>query len=144
MRQYTIDLFKRIEAYWFAVAGVFAIAVFVNALLTPGTVENPAGLAGLSAGMLAMSAAAIVIAEAAYAQQLALRRMPGLFLGLVTLAGAYLWTAAEAGAHPADPAFSGLIGSIWIMCAVITLGFAVFLLLTKSGGRRGPPGPIGS
>ncbi len=128
---------RRIEAYWYTIAGIFTAFVFLNALLTEGTEENPSGIAGWSAGMLAMSVAAIVIVEATYSGSISVKRWPGVFLGLVAMASAYLWVAGEAEVHPADPELFLFTGMFWLTCALL----AVVVLVFGLGNRRGPKDP---
>ncbi len=131
------DWLRRIDVYWYTIAGIFAVIVFLNALLTDGTEESPSGVAGWSAGMLAMSVAAIVIVEAAYSGSIAVKRWPGVFLGVVAMASAYLWVAAESEVHPANPGlFAGTIG-FWLTCALL----AIVVLVFRLGARRGPKDP---
>ena len=131
------DWLRRIEVYWYTIAGIFAVLVFLNALLTKGTEENPSGVAGWSAGMLAMSVAAIVIVEAAYSGSGSISRWPGVFLGVVAMASAYLWVADAAKVHPASLELFLFTGLFWLTCALL----AIMVLLFRLGARRGPKDP---
>ena len=125
------NLLKWLREYWYVVTGTFAIVVFLGALTTDPTEKDPSGEAGFFAAMLALCAAAIFIAETANAKSTSIRRAPGIFLGIVTLASAYLWIAAEAGVHPANPVLFGQIGFIWLLCAILAVLIAMMLLFIR-------------
>ena len=97
---------------WFSVErlhwimAVVASAAFADSLLTPPTIENPTSDAGLVAPVIALCTAAIVFAQAMNPRGLRIQRTPGIFIGVGSMASAYLWMAAEAETHPTDPASS--------------------------------------
>ena len=83
-----MNFVRVLEWYWYAVSAVLAVIIFLNAILTvPKKPGAPTGMKGWTAAMLSMCAAAIVIAEAAYSRQIAVRRWPGVFLGVIALLG---------------------------------------------------------
>ena len=125
-------LLQWLRGYWYVVCGCFAGLVFLNAMLTHGSHENPAAVAGWSAAMLAMCVGAIALAEAAYRQGQPVRRAPGVFLGVVAIAGAYLWIADEVGVHPADPMLFGAVGVLWIAVAVFAFAVSMILLIARN------------
>ena len=124
-------LIQWIREYWYAITTTFAVIVFLAALFSEPTEKDPSGGAGFYAAMLAMCAAAIFIAEAAYAKDAPVRRWPGVFLGVVTMASAYLWVAAESEVHPARWELFGAVGLLWLVCAVFALVVSIVLLIVR-------------
>ena len=127
------NLLQRIREYWYAITATLAVIVFLAALFSDPTEKDPSGGAGFHAAMLAMCAAAIFIAETAYVKNAPVRRLPSVFLGVVTLASAYLWIAAESEVHPASLELFGAVGLIWLACAVIALVMPIILLIARKG-----------
>ena len=88
--------------WWFAVAAGAAVIAFIIPLLNTATDEDPAREAGLFAPVVALCVAAMILAESTKAGGLQVRRVPGIFIGLGSMASAYLWMAEASDVHPRD------------------------------------------
>lgn len=108
---------RAIVVWWYSIAIVIAVAAFVAALID----DDPTGEAGLYAPVVALCTVAIVLGEAVNSRGVQFRRTPGFFVGLLGMATAYLWMAAEARIHPANPALLGEISLLWILAALATV-----------------------
>ena len=100
---------------------LIAIVAFLSPLLTSPTEENPTGNAGLFAPVIALCTAAVVLTQAVKAGGLKFQRIPSIFIGVGSMASAYLWIAAEARAHPADPALPGVLLVLLVVTALSTI-----------------------
>ncbi len=76
------------------IMAAIAIAAFAVPMLTRPTEENPTADAGLFAPVIALCTAAIFFAQAVNTGGLRIRRTPGIFIGVGSMASAYLWIAA--------------------------------------------------
>ena len=123
---------ERAVNWWYAVAAAGAVISFSIPLMMTPTIEDPTGGAGLFAPVVAICVAAMVLAEAVNAGGLQLRRIPGIFIAVGSMASAYLWMAAESGTHPRDPALLGALALIFLMGALVTLFVPLTALLVKS------------
>lgn len=83
-----------------------AIFSFVIPMTGSASADYPAGSAGLFAPIVALSVAATVLLQGAIANIQKLRRLQPAFIGLGSMASAYLWMADAADTHPTDPALS--------------------------------------
>ena len=99
-------------------------AAFVGPILTSPTETNPTADAGLFAPVIALCTASIVFAQAVNPGGLIIRRTPGILIGVGSLLSAYLWMAAEADAHPADPALPIVLLILFSAAAVGILAIA--------------------
>ena len=107
------------------VAAVAALIAFMVPFLIAPTDQDPTGGAGLSAPVVALCVAAMILTEAIKAGRLQIRRIPGIFIGLGSIGSAYLWMAAESNAHPLDPE---LPLTLAILFAIAALTLAVSLI----------------
>ena len=115
---------RYLAVYWYVVCTTLAVAAFLSPLLMEG---DP----GFHAAILAMCLAATMITEIAYMRKERPRRLPALMMGLMALAGAYLWIADEAGTHPADILLLGGIGLVFLASAVFAGILAIFVLIAR-------------
>ena len=79
-----------IVTWWHWVTLSVAVTVFLIAFFTPSTDKDPAGIAGLSASLVALCAASMILSEAVHAGGLQIRRLPSIFIGICGMASAYL------------------------------------------------------
>ena len=107
--------------WWYCVAALVAVAVFVNALDAASTDEDPTGNAGLSAALLGLCTAGMLFGESLHSRRGSNRRLPKVLMGVVAIAGAYLWIAGEADIHPADPVLLRLVSFTWIAASFVTI-----------------------
>lgn len=126
---------RAISVWWYSIATVIAIAAFLAPLLTAPSDENPTGGAGLFAPVVALCTAAIVLAEAVNAKRFQFRRIPSMFIGIGSMATAYLWMAAEADVHPANPTLLGAISLLWIVAALATVAMPLIALVLSQRSR---------
>ena len=97
----------------YCVGSAVGILSFVTALTAVATPENPAGVAGLYAPLIALSVASMFLVEAFGVGIWPSRRWRGAIVGIGSLASAYLWIADEAGVHPRDPNLLLDLSLIW-------------------------------
>ena len=114
-------VFRALVIWWHWVIAIIAVATFTAALLTSPTNENPTGNPGLFAPIVALCTAAMILTQAVNGKGVKIQRFPGILIGIGSLASAYLWMAAEANIHPADPELLRTISIIWIAVAVVTI-----------------------
>ena len=126
---------SRIATLWYAALAVTAVLAFATPLLTSPTDENPTGDAGLSAPVVALCTAALILSQAMSAGGLQIRRLPSIGIGLGSVASAYLWMADEAGTHPLDPRLPIFIGVLLAFAALMTLMTLFPLIALKSKPR---------
>ena len=113
----------------YGTASIVALAAFVTALRSDITTENPAGEAGLYSPLIALSVAVLFFAENFVLDAWLPRRVRGTFVGVGSLASAYLWIADEAGIHPINLKLLADLSFVWIAAAIVVSIFmaAVFL-----------------
>ena len=117
----------------YGTASIVALAAFVTALRSDITTENPAGEAGLYSPLIALSLLCrlpfLLFAENFVLDAWLPRRARGTFVGVGSLASAYLWIADEAGIHPSNLKLLADLSFIWIAAAIVVSIFmaAVFL-----------------
>ena len=125
-------VFERAVNRWYAVATASAVISFSIPLLTTPTDQDPTGGAGAFAPLVAICVAAMILAEAANAGGLQIRKIPGVLIALGSMASAYLWMAAESEVHPREPALLGTLALLFSLGAVMTLLVPVTALFVKS------------
>ena len=126
---------RAIVVWWYSIAIVIAVAAFVAALID----DDTTGGAGLFAPVVALCTAAIVLGEAVNSRGLQFRRAPGFFVSLLGMAPAYLWIAAEADIHPANPALLGEISLLWILAALATVMMPLAALVVSRQSNGSSP-----
>ena len=128
--------------YWYIVSAILGIVTFVASMTAEPTANDPAGQAGLYAALIALCTAGIGLAEAARDSNF--RPLPKIFIGVGTLATAYIWIAAEAGVHPMNPSLPGSILLLYLLAAgvfsipmllIITTGASNWLSRGRSSGK---------
>ena len=124
------NILNRIMERWYGVAAVAAGFAFLATLLSTPTQEDPTGGAGLFAPVVALCVAAMVLAEAIRAGGLQIRRAPGIFIGLGSMASAYLWMADAGETHPREPVLLGTLALLFVMGAILAV--PVIALFVKS------------
>ena len=117
------------------VAAVAAAIAFLIPFLNAPTDQDPTGGAGPFAPTVALCVAAIILAESVKGGGLRVRRMPSIFIGLGSIGSAYLWMAAESGAHPLDPGLSLTLALLFAMAGTLTLTVVVVPLIAWSKSR---------
>ena len=118
--------------WWQWIVVVAATLAFIVPMITPSTEENPTGDAGLYAPVVALSVAAMILTQAVQSGGLRSRPVPGIFIGLGSMASAYLWIADEAGAHPLNPELPLVLLLIFGLVALTTVAIPIFALMSKS------------
>ncbi len=106
-----------------------AIFSFVIPMLGSASADYPAGSAGLFAPIIALSVAATVLLQAAIAKVRQLRRLPPAFVGLGSMASAYMWMADAADTHPMDPALSIPVLMLFGMAAAFVATAAIVIFV---------------
>ena len=109
------------------VACTVAIFVFVAALRTEGTDENPAGIAGMYAPLIALSVAIVAATGTFGIRHRLILRWRAISIGIGGLLSAYLWIAAEAKTHPSDLRLLSDLALLWGVAAVLSLGLVMVL-----------------
>lgn len=92
--------------------------------------DTPAESTGALAALIIMCVAASHLAGPG--------TRPRLFtpiVGSATLAGAYLFVASEANAHPTDFSFLVSLGIVWLVVGVLVMFFAVLIALGLMGNK---------
>ena len=107
------------------------VGLFLGAILSESTEEDPAGIAGL----VALCIASTVLAQAVNGGELQIRRAPRIFIGLGSMASAYLWVADAADTHPANLSFLLLLLLLFGVVAVPMIP----LLLNNAWGDNSQP-----
>lgn len=116
---------NRITTWWHWVMVLMITCVFLGALLTAPTDEDPAGNARLFAPIIALCTASMVLARAMKGCGPQLRSIPSLFFGLGSMAIAYLWIADAAAVHSANLSFLLIL---LILFGVVALPMTPLLL----------------
>ena len=107
----------------YCVAGTVAILAFYTALTTDGTDEDPAGVAGLYAPLIALSVAFMIVAEAFRLGTRLFVWLRAIGIGVGSSLSAYLWMADEAEVHPSN------LKLLFDLSPVLGLGVIFTLLL---------------
>ena len=123
---------KAVLNWWPVLCSIVAAFAFATPFLTSGTADAPSGEAGLYAALIALCAAAMITAEAVNADKMQIRKPQAICIGTCALASAYLWIAAEAEIHPADPQLMAQLSFIWI---AVLLAFVIPLIVLVSRKR---------
>lgn len=131
----TVTTLRAIAVWWYSIAALIAFAAFLVPLTTAPTDDDPTGGAGSFAPVIALCTAAILLAEAVNAKGQQFRRIPSVFIGIGSMASAYLWIAAEAGVHPANPALLGAISLLWVVAALVTVAIPLTALVIAPRSR---------
>ena len=84
-----------IATWWYWAVGLIAVLAFLVPLSVAPTEEDPTGGAGQSAPIVALCTAALLISRSRN-----IGGLLGVFIGIGSVASAYLWMAAEAGVRP--------------------------------------------
>ena len=111
--------------------GLIAVVAFVAPLFEESTKDDPTGGAGISAPIVALCTAAVLLSQAMTAGGMQFRRIPGLFVGIGSIASAYLWIAAEARVNPFDPELPLVLGILLAAAAVATISVPLLYLSGK-------------
>ena len=110
--------FGTIVNYWSGIAAVAAVIAFLIPFLDAPTEQDPTGSAGPFAPIVALCVAAMILAESVKGGGLRIRPIPSIFIGLGSMGSAYLWMAAEHGAHPLDPELPKTLTILFATAAV--------------------------
>ncbi len=128
-----MDKIRQALMNWFHwTMGVIAIFAFAYPIFTPPSEENPAANAELTAPIIALCTAAILLAQAMNNQGMRIRRIPGIFIGVGSMASAYLWMAGAADAHPTDPILPIGLLFLFVLAAVATFVVPILTLEDRS------------
>ena len=131
-RRKAIATFLRaISTWWYWTLALIAAVAFATSLFAESTTEDPAGGAGVSAPIVALCVAAIVLSEAMNAGELRIRRLPSIFVGVGGLASAYLWVADAAKTHPANPELPLVLVVIFVLAALAAVAVPLFVLAAQ-------------
>ena len=104
----------------YCVAGIVAVVAFYTALTTDGTDEDPAGVAGLYAPLIALSVATMIVAEAFRVSTHLFLWLRAIGIGVGSSLSAYLWMAEEAEVHPSDLGLLFDLSRVWIAAAIVS------------------------
>ncbi len=104
----------------YCVASVVAVVAFYTALTTDGTDEDPAGVAGLFAPLIALSVAAMIVAEAFRVSANLFLWLRAIGIGFVSSLSAYLWMAEEAEIHPSNLKLLFDLSVVWVVAAIVS------------------------
>ena len=124
-------VFNAIVTWGYWIIGLIAVIAFVAPLLEPATQEDPTGGAGVSAPIIALCTAAILLSQALGSGGMRLRRMPSIFIGIGSVASAYLWIAAEGRVHPFDPQLPLILGILLLLAAFATIAVPFLALSVR-------------
>ena len=116
--------------WWYGAAFGAAAFAFLAPLLSTPTKEDPTGGAGFFAPLVAICVAAMVLAEAVNTRGLQIRKIPGIFIALGSMASAYLWMADASETHPREPVLLGTLALLFVMGAILAV--PVIALFVKS------------
>ena len=115
--------------YW--AIGLIAVAAFVAPLFETATEEDPTAGAGTSAPIIALCTAAVLLSQAVGRGGMRFRRMPSIFIGIGSVASAYLWMASEARVHPFDPQLPLILGILLLLAAFATIAVPLLALSVR-------------
>ncbi len=121
LRSVAEAIFNAIVTWGYWAIGLVAVVAFLAPLLEPATEEDPTGGAGVSAPIIALCVAAVLLSQALSSGGMRLRRVPSIFIGIGSVASAYLWIAAEARVHPSDPQLPLILGILLLVAAFATI-----------------------
>ena len=71
--------------------------------------------------MVAICVAAMVLAEAVNAKGMHVRKLPGIFIAIGSVASAYLWMADAGDTHPREPILLGTLILLFFMGAILAV-----------------------
>ena len=110
--------------YWVMVG--MGIAAFLVPMFGSPTESDPTSSAGVFAPIIALSVGGIIFSEAAFSDSQKFRTRPSYFIGLGSMAAAYMWMADAAGTHPRDPVLTVPVLMLFgIAAAFVTLAFVL-------------------
>ncbi len=112
----------------YCAAGFVAIIAFYTALTTDGTKEDPAGVAGLYAPLIALSVASMVVAEAFRVSTRLFLWLRAIGIGVGSSLSAYLWMAEEAEVHPSNLNLLFDLSVVWVLAAIVSFVLMPFLI----------------
>ena len=72
----------------------------------------------------------MLLAEAVNSKGLQIRKWPGIFIALGSMASAYLWMADASETHPREPVLLGTLALLFVMGAILAV--PVIALFVKS------------
>ena len=111
-------ILTRIVTRWHWVMAVMIVGLFLGAILSQSTDDDPGGIADLVAPIVALCIASTVLAQAVNGGELQIRLTPHTLIGLGSMVSTYLWVADAADAHPADLSFLLLLLLLFGVVAV--------------------------
>ena len=130
-RSATEVTFNAIVTWGYWVIGLIAVVAFVAPLFETATEEDPTGGAGISAPIIALCTAAVLLSQALGNGGMQFRRIPSIFIGIGSVASAYFWIAAEAGAHPFAPQLPLILGILLLLAAFATISVPFLALSVR-------------
>ena len=105
------------------IIGALALGVVLQTAFTePGEVTK---IVGWAAAMLALSAAGVGVAQAAYSRTATDWRWSGIFLGIIAIGSAYMWAAEATETNPASLGHLLNVGAYVIVSAVLALAVTI-------------------
>ena len=132
----TVDWLKTSSIVLYFVGSTVGIVAFITAMTTAATENNPAGVAGLYAPLIALSVASMFFVEAFGVGIWPSRRWRGAIVGVGSLASAYLWIADEAGIHPRDPKLLLDLSLVWIAASIISSTLILAVILSNRSSEN--------
>ena len=108
----------KVTGFIFWTMVIAAVFFFIFALITPSTDQDPAGIAGLCAPIVALCTALMALAQASNSGEVPIRPKPGIYIGFGMVISAYLWIADAGDNHPLDPELAIVILVFFALAAV--------------------------
>ncbi len=130
-RSATEAVFNAIVTWGYWAIGLIAVAAFMAPLFNPATEEDPTGGAGVSAPVIALCTAAVLLSQAVGSGGMRFRRMPSIFIAIGSVTSAYLWMAAEARVHPFDPQLPLVLGILLLLAAFTMIAVPFIALVIR-------------
>lgn len=126
-----VTLGRVVAVWWQWTVVIVAFFAFIIPFMTPPTEENPTADAGFYAPVVALTVAAMILTQAVQTGGLRIRPIPGIFIGIGSMASAYLWIADEASTHPSNPELPLVLLVTFAAAGVTTISIPILALRSK-------------
>ena len=118
--------------WWFSIPMGIGIIAILATTFSASTADNPAGLAGVYAPLVALCTASIAFTQVIHPGGQRQRNVARIAIGLGSIVSAYLWLASESELHPTSLELLRGMGLVILVTATLTVVVPIGMLLSRS------------